>query len=516
MLTVSFAVAGLHSSLASACQTFDSYNLTLCFDYYGSMYVRLPQVNRTLFKAETETFFTTHADNIEFQRNELHLIVDQHSETLSQLVGFPVSWHVELRPWYDSTYDLPDTVGQGKFHSYLADQLETNLNGRMAEYYDPLFREYYVDLTPRHFFLRVGRQIIAWGKSDGVYMLDILNNFNLVNPEIFNEQLVKIPVWAANINWQASATGTLQLIFVPQYIPTYYAGLQFVGGFPRQGGYGDFTYNAIALVNNTLNGSLGFKVPTNVNMPSARLNNWTYASRWSDQFRGVHYTLNYLYTWTTTMIYYPNTGTYLTATAVNLHPHRIHIAGGSADYDVDIGNRWLDGTVFRMESAVTTGDVYYEGLLGNPVDVTHWGFLGGVDKIMGGDYLERPVFVSFQYWQDWVLRRNNHCVCLDFSNKFQDIGFFGGHSGLRGLYKSLSTLFLDKTWTPADLVDTSLAVVYDWQFGDWWIKPQVSYRLSDYTTFIVGSDVFAGPKQSPYGEFTNASNIYFELHQVIR
>ena len=75
---------------------------------------------------------------------------------------------------------------------------------------------------------------------------------------------------------------------------------------------------------------------------------------------------------------------------------------------------------------MTTGDVYYAGTLGNPVDVTHWGFLGAFDRQILGDYLERPVFLSFQYWQDWVVARNNHCACGSFSNMYEDLGYSGG------------------------------------------------------------------------------------------
>jgi hypothetical protein len=337
-----------------------------------------------------------------------------------------------------------------------------------------------------------------------------------VNPEIFNEQNIKIPEWIANINWEVTAKDTLQLLFVPQYLPTYYAGLQIAHGFPQQGGYGDFTYNSTALFNNVLNGSLGFKLPSTFNLPSTRLNNWVYGARWSDVSTHFHYTLNYLYTWTTAMIGYPgNTSTFATATTVLWHPHRMHVAGGSVDYDWNTGNPWMDGTVFRLESAVTTGDVYYEGLLGNPVDVTHWGLLAGVDKTILTSYLERPVFFSYQYWQDYVLRRNNYCACGGFDSKFEDLGFSGSHAGLRGLYKSISTLFLDKTWLPGDFLDTNLSVVYEWQFHDWWIKPQISYILNDKTRITAGFDIFAGSFQTPYGEFTNNSNIYFELHRVL-
>ena len=154
-------------------------------------------------------------------------------------------------------------------------------------------------------------------------------------------------------------------------------------------------------------------------------------------------------------------------------------------------------------------------MLGNPVSVTDWGTLLGVDKQLFTDRLDRPVFASFQYYQDRVLRRNNHCLCGPFSNEFQWFGFYGGHSGLRGLYYSLSTWFFDKTWLAGDILDTSLAMVHEWQFNDWWIQPQMTWKVTDYTTLVTGFNIFAGPKQSSYGQWTNNSNIYFELHKTL-
>ena len=503
----------LSCRISEACQTFDEVGITTCITLFSSAYINLPDQRRTVFSAQTETFFTRHPDNLLFQNNQVLALFDGNPQKLSEAVGFPIHWHLEMRPTYDSTYDATG-FGQGTYHSFLS-SLATNVSGSMQNNYQPLFREYYVDLHPKHFFIRLGRQIIAWGKSDGVYMLDIINNFNLINPQIFNEQQIKIPVWAANIVWQPTPGGELQAIFIPQYYPTYYTGLQFKGGFPLNGSYGDFTYGGTGFINNELNGSLGFKIPTDVNNPSSRLNNWVYGARWSEQRGSIHYTLNYLYTWTTTQIYYPNTGTYATATSVNLHPHRMHVAGGSADYEFNTGNPWIDGTVLRGESAVTVGDVYYEGNLGNPVDVTHWGFLGAVDREILGDYLERPVFFSFQYWQDWVLHRNNECKCGGNEDMFQDVAYQGSHSGLRGMYKSLSTLYMDKTSMAGDVLDTSLSVVYEWQFHDWWLQPHVGYRISDKTTLGLGFNIFAGSKQTPYGEFTNTNNVFFELHQTL-
>ena len=74
---------------------------------------------------------------------------------------------------------------------------------------------------------------------------------------------------------------------------------------------------------------------------------------------------------------------------------------------------------------------------------------------------------------------------------------------------------MDKTSLEGDILDTSLSIVHDWQFNDWWLQPHVGYRLSDRTTLGLGFNIFAGQKQTPYGEFTNSSNVFFELHQSL-
>ena len=125
--------------------------------------------------------------------------------------------------------------GQGQYRTYLAEDWQQNLNGSMDDQYDPLLREYYVDVLPKNFFIRVGRQIISWGKSDGVYMLDILNPFNLSNPTNFDEQYNKIPTWALNANYQITSTGTFQFVYEPKYLPYYYPGLPIKGGLPLPG-----------------------------------------------------------------------------------------------------------------------------------------------------------------------------------------------------------------------------------------------------------------------------------------
>ncbi len=502
----------LADSPSFACEETNGFQA--CLSYYTEDYVRLPQVDRTLFRTETGKFFTKHADGVMRQRNEFRLYMHYAPDPEKYTLGVPLEFNLRVRPFYDTAYDMTGW-GQGQYRTYLAEDWQQNLNGSMDDQYDPLLREYYVDILPKNFFIRVGRQIISWGKSDGVYMLDILNPFNLSNPTNFDEQYNKIPTWALNANYQISSTGTIQFVYEPKYLPYYYPGLPIKGGLPYQGGYQDFTPNVVALFNNNENGQFGVKTPVDYHQPSAAPSNGIYATRWSDELANVHYTLNYVYGWTAYMIQFPNTGDFATATSVNEQPRRVHIAGASFDYELQDVPAPLDGTVIRGETALTVGDRYYEGIVGNPVNTDHWGLLLGVDKYLLTQQLERPIFASFQYWHDEVVNKIHCPTCGADQHEFEGLGFFGSEAGMRGAYYSLLTMYLDKTWRAGDYIDTSFFTLYELQFHDWWIQPQVAYTINDQTKVALGFNIFAGSKQTPYGQYTNASDVYFNISRVL-
>ena len=482
--------------------------------YRMESYFRLPDTRLTVFNPRTETFHQIDSDVLMSQRNEFRLDVEWTPHT-DRWAGWmpPMKFVAQLRPFYDTDW-LISGQGQGKFAHQLTPYWENNLQG-LRDDVDPLFREYYVDISPAHFFFRLGRQIIAWGKSDGVYMLDVLNPFNLRNPTIFEEENIKIPIWAANLNWQPTPTSNLQLLWIPQYFHHVWPGLRLQNNLPGESDYHDWTYNIVGFFNNFYNGEFGFKVPVFRKTPNIKPTNWSGGARWSDSVGGLNYTLNYLYTYTTSYIDYPNTGNFLTLPSVIRQPHRMQVIGGSIDYDLETGHQSIDGTVLRVETSETVGDQYYQGIIGNPKYVSHWGVLMGVDKTVLGDYLQRPVFASVQYWHDMVTNQDRCNNCGGEEGKFQDLGFTGSKSGMRGVYKSLMTLFLEKNWGEGDTVITDFFALYELQYHDWWIRPKVTYKYDNNTTFALGFNIFAGSPQTPYGQFTNNTNAFIELRRQL-
>ena len=392
--------------------------------------------------------------------------------------------------------------------------LQGGQNAVMRNNADPLFREYYLDIAPKNFFFRIGRQIIPWGKSDGVYMLDVINPFDLRNPTIFEEENFKIPVWAANMNWKPTTDSNLQVLYIPKYLSNVWGGINVNrAGQSIESRFHDWTYQIVGFFNDFYNGEFGTKIPVHIKMPSDTIGNSITGLRWSDTFKRVNYTVNYLYTFTPSLIDFPNQGSFAAPhlNGVTREPVREHVIGGSADYDINMGNDWLDGLVLRGESAFTLNDQYYKGLVGNPADTNHWGVLLGFDKTVLGDYLERPVFASLQYWHDLVFSSGPCNNCGPHAHQYQDLGFNGGFQGLRDNYKSLLTLYLSKNWLAGDTLISEFFLLYELQFGDWWIRPKLTWKINDLTTAAIGFNIFAGSKQTPYGQWTNNTNA---VHRV--
>jgi Protein of unknown function (DUF1302) len=488
--------------------------------YRGENYFRLTDTDNTYWSLRSQQFKTDENGVLMSQRNEVRIDVEMqlHTERLWSWLGRSRGF-VQLRPWYDSVFDWPEDATPAKHQRDLTPFWRSNLNDDLGNNYDPLFREYYLDVAPKHFFFRVGRQIIPWGKSDGVYMLDIVNPFNLRNPTIFEEENFKIPVWALNANWKPTVDGNLQFLYIPQYFPNVWGGINTNHqGQSIESRFHPWTYKIVGFFNDFYNGEFGFQVPVHRNLPNNWITDAITGLRWNDTFKRVNYSLNYLYTWTPNLIDFPDAGSFLSPqlTSVTREPAREHVIGGSADYDVNMGNKWLDGTVFRLETAFTLGDRYYKGLVGNPVDTDHWGVMAGIDRTILTDYLERPVFASLQYWDDLVINVPKSCNgCGPFAGKFQDYGFQGGSQGLRNDYKSLLTLYLYKTFLPGDTVIGEFFVLYELQFQDWWVRPKVTWKINDQTTVAVGSNVFAGGSQTPYGEWKDNTNMFVELRRTL-
>src|SRR5688500_10024567 len=104
---------------------------------------------------------------------------------------------LKLRPFWDGMYEW-----ENKSYTNLGRYWESNFtNGDLQDRWDPLVREAYVDVNFHPLFIRAGRQLVTWGRSDGVVVLDVVNPNNFRNPLTFEQERFRIPLWMLNFNY---------------------------------------------------------------------------------------------------------------------------------------------------------------------------------------------------------------------------------------------------------------------------------------------------------------------------
>jgi hypothetical protein len=170
--------------------------------------------------------------NVNSFRNQLRLEMTYHD--LPYIT--PV---LKLHPFWDGMYAWENKDTQ------LSNYWEHNLGKQ--DRWDPLVREAYVDINLHPFFLRAGRQLITWGRSDGVSVLDTINPNNFRSPLIFEQENFRIPLWMLNFNydlgrmtWIPGIQKELQVIWNLRYQPA-----RFPGFTPGEEGKHPWTINVV-------------------------------------------------------------------------------------------------------------------------------------------------------------------------------------------------------------------------------------------------------------------------------
>ncbi len=440
-------------------------------------------------------------DDIMSSRNVFNLDLD------ASFHGIPIikRTFIKLRPMYDAVFDLENngTGGSGELRKQYQDNF-----GRNDEW-DPLLREAWVDLSLGKLEARLGRQLVSWGKSDGVWMLDQINPFNFRNPAVFEEEDTKIPLWMANLQYNVKPNHTLQFLFIPRYVPAKLPSAPH-DWTPNITRWVDEYYSAFDYTFKNYWGiPEGFSVDSQ--RPTTNFANSEYGVRWSGLGKGISYTLNYLYTWSDYLNDYPNTGDWLTATGVERRADRLSIFGGAADY------RWdsflgLKEMVTRGEFAYFKNAVWYDRDF-NAKEKDYIGVLFGFDKYYFTDY-----WFSFQVQSTYILGADK------WSSAYYDLGAYSPvqpdptygalteyGNGMRNTWETNLTFYLMKEYLPGDTLHTELFLLYD-DDGAFWLRPKAKYDVTDQLHVSLGVNIFWGNENSPFvGESHDNDNVFVEF-----
>jgi len=360
---------------------------------------------------------------------------------------------------YDGTFDLKDSQ---TFPQAVEDENKVENE----------FRELYVDLRKGPLFLRLGKQQIVWGESDGLRLADIINPLDLRAHYLLESwEDIRIGLPAIRSIYTVNPKLDLELVWVPvSFEPTKWAGQGMYWEIP---GLGTGGVPEEEISTSLRNGSVGGKVRTIIGS-GLEVSVYDYYHR--DEM--PHFKLG--------------------PTGLSLaHPYMNSI-GGTFNTNVE-----LLKTIFRGEAVYNIG----EGQL----DFTKPDFISKKNTIalmLGAD---RPTYLpinsessllSFQVFYKKVLNTDETTRTFgDPNNTVPEMTVLTGYFNT-----SYPHMIPNGTLTP------SLFVAYD-VVGAWWVQPKVSVKYGDNWTVGLAYNGFAG-KNNTRGFFNPVNDrdeVYVDL-----
>jgi len=400
-----------------------------------------------------------------------------------------VEFFAELKTWYDSTYDV-----EGRFRDLIHE--EKNIKLRMPIKTEWL-RECYFDVYTSKLDLRLGKQQVVWGTTDGVRILDMVNPLDYREWTLQPYSESRIPLWMLKAETELSMNSSLQLLLIPDYEPNYYApaGSPFALRTVVTGAEG-----ADALT------EIGGTVNTISERPGRKLENTKVGLRWrnileSGPLSGLEYTLNYLHTYSfassayTRMIYGgPPT------LELKRRAEQIDVFGFSFAKSITkglIGNFGKGWTIRGEFAYVNNGAMNYgtDKAIKGTADVDQYNYALGFDKNLVDNWA-----ISFQFIQR----------IADSKDKFSD-GYTLLFGPTRGPLDKIETMVTCKISTSFmhERVKPELLILYG-DDNDWRISPKVSFEVNDNWLLTTGVHIFEGKETQLNGQFDDNDQIFIE------
>jgi len=248
---------------------------------------------------------------------------------------------------YDSIYEIRNSL-DGEF---------SNANGKQG-LYEANLREGYVDLALPPFSLRIGRQQVVWGETDGFRALDVINPLDLSwhwSREYWED--IRIPLWMVRGIYDIGKFSVFEeSFFETVWIPADFRPNKIATDPKRPWA---FTGAGLPEIPNSIfvDGILrDLEVEIRDLSPKRRLRNGQGGARFKAIWGDIDFSLNYFYGFSA------DTGVRvredLSSTVGNTHTSvrelvnpRSHVVGLTANYSEE---RFTQ-SVFRMETTFTTG-----------------------------------------------------------------------------------------------------------------------------------------------------------------
>lgn len=329
-------------------------------------------------------------------------------------------------------------------------------------------REFYLDwYLGKKSTLRLGKQQIVWGETDGIKLLDVVNpqNFREFILEEFEDS--RIPLWATKAEFPIREVD-VEIVWVPDMT------------------YHDIPGTDAPFFPTALMPPLRIDAPVQileVKKPDRLVTDSDIGIKLSTFSNGWDLTLNYLFHYDDLPVperKIERTPDNSPLTVIQPVHKRMHTIGGT--FNNVLGPITLRGELaYNVNRSFTTGSTgYTNGIVGS-------------DQFMmavGVDWLFNETMLSGQLFNDLLIKN-----IPAYNRNRQEINY--------SLLAS-QELFNDD-------LKLEVLMVQNLKEGDGMIRPKASYYLRSNLQLILGSDIFFGRRQGFFGQYNDLSRIFLGL-----
>ena len=339
--------------------------------------------------------------------------------------------------------------------------------------------EAYIDLYPGSFDFRLGKQIIAWGKADGINPTDNITPWDFSDFLDTEDERIGVVALKANNyigNW--SFEGILVPAFTPSILPSEKS--RWFPAFPKE-------------IPNPMYPTAGSPILKasyeflNPNLPDEGLKNAQFAGKIASTISGWDFSVSY-YSGRNDLPAFHQTQSInadFNEVTIKLQRqyHRRRTLGG--DFSTTFGKLGIRG-----EAAYNfTGDAAGKD---PEIDDPYFQYVIGMDRTFNDLISDNNLFVLIQWIQE--IPKN------DVEYRKDDLNHI--------FRKSISGTF---EYELGEFARLSLQGVYNIKSEDYYLRPNFSYNITDGVTLNIVGDILGGGSDSFFGSFRNNRRMQLKL-----